>query len=694
MNNKAQVGFEKVKNVMIILVALGFIAFIAIIVLTSLQSTEGLQSSGGVRSDLILSQSGDTTSLAETAFSWISATVFNRTWLGFDGTDDYVNVTDSDSLSNTTEGITVAMWINPATGDFAGIDGTDSFVHFAGKANVGNNIEYKFRIYNETNSAARPNRISFYYFNLSGGLGVGSYFQDAPSYGDWIHVVGVMNGTDTLIYSDGTFRDSDPLIDLGITPENGDASFKIGTGELEDEGFFNGSIDEVRIYNTTLSNAEITAVFATGRVHNVTPLDSDVGVVVEEVLQANGSSHSFGSVADEFNNATYKNRTWLEFDGVATNDIDVDGLSPSAYGTNYTMSIWFNVTGSDTAVLMGSNLNFRTFGIHEGSLRLRQLNDSIGETIMTSSVLVNDSAWHHGVATYNAYDGNITLYLDGVVVNSSLIGVREAASGNSNFQIGGAGTSVGLSAGSYIDEVRLYYGTNPILSQSEIVEINNSGRFPNESLPTTGLLMWFSFDEDSGTTAFTKSIGNNGTLNGGITYVNDLIDVLVPATSYTATSSTFTTTDINFAWTNMTLTYTEENRNANQVLYMSLNENQNLTTYDFSSQANNGTIIGGTYANDGINNPLTLNVDYNQTDSNFTLINSQFNWNQVTANYDSESPTSKQTTNILNNITGGFESFFSNASTWFALLAIVVIILMVVIIMKVVNKFDKDQGAL
>ena len=56
-----------------------------------------------------------------------------------------------------------------------------------------------------------------------------------------------------------------------------------------------------------------------------------------------------------------------------------------------------------------------------------------------------------------------------------------------------------------------------------------------------------------------------------------------------------------------------------------------------------------------------------------------------------------QSTNILNNITGGVETFFTNATTWFALLGIVVLILIIVIVIKAVSSTDgsgKKSGGL
>ncbi len=51
-----------------------------------------------------------------------------------------------------------------------------------------------------------------------------------------------------------------------------------------------------------------------------------------------------------------------------------------------------------------------------------------------------------------------------------------------------------------------------------------------------------------------------------------------------------------------------------------------------------------------------------------------------------------QTTQILNNITGGTAGFFSNTATWFSLLSIVVIILIISIVIFAVNRFGGNRN--
>jgi len=73
---------------------------------------------------------------------------------------------------------------------------------------------------------------------------------------------------------------------------------------------------------------------------------------------------------------------------------------------------------------------------------------------------------------------------------------------------------------------------------------------------------------------------------------------------------------------------------ANQVLYLPMNENSGSTVYDLSGQSNNGTIINATYGNDDINIPLVDDIDYTQTADTFTLINDFYSWSGIVASYN------------------------------------------------------------
>jgi len=71
-----------------------------------------------------------------------------------------------------------------------------------------------------------------------------------------------------------------------------------------------------------------------------------------------------------------------------------------------------------------------------------------------------------------------------------------------------------------------------------------------------------------------------------------------------------------------------------QLVDLKLNENQGTTAYDVSGNGNNGTILGATWNNDGVNLSLTSEIDYNLSTNIFTIINDEYAWDQVYASYE------------------------------------------------------------
>ena len=76
----------------------------------------------------------------------------------------------------------------------------------------------------------------------------------------WYFIAGTYNGSDIKIYVDGILEGTDNNNDTGGTSNPTSASFYVGSSGAT-SGFFNGSIDEVRIYNRTLTPAEISELY-------------------------------------------------------------------------------------------------------------------------------------------------------------------------------------------------------------------------------------------------------------------------------------------------------------------------------------------------------------------------------------------------------------------------------------------------
>jgi hypothetical protein len=189
------------------------------------------------------------------------ATVFN-------GDHQYVEVPSSNALSVTRTGCrTVEAWINPSVLQFPNDQGS-GYVYILGKGTAGKQ-EYALRMYSQSNSEVpvRPNRISAYMFNLTGGEGSGAYFQDQVRPGEWIMVTFVADSRPSpewphgyvAIYKNGRVRGQVSLSQFDVTPGTSDAPFRIATRDLR--SFFAGAIAKVAVYESVLPAQDILSTY-------------------------------------------------------------------------------------------------------------------------------------------------------------------------------------------------------------------------------------------------------------------------------------------------------------------------------------------------------------------------------------------------------------------------------------------------
>lgn len=187
----------------------------------------------------------------------------------FNGTDSYYEIADADHLEVSTKGVlTIEAWMSPSVSDFPSVEKDKDYIHWMGKGTPGQH-SWAARMYNKDSwRENRPQRISGYAFNLEGGLGAGSYFQEPITTGTWVHYVLVINsnqkstkypGGYTKLYRDGQLKDQDDLSAYNIVPKDGTAPTRIGTRDLG--SFFKGAIGKVAIYDYELSAAKIKAHF-------------------------------------------------------------------------------------------------------------------------------------------------------------------------------------------------------------------------------------------------------------------------------------------------------------------------------------------------------------------------------------------------------------------------------------------------
>jgi hypothetical protein len=301
---------EKILNIGFSVVILMILISLGVVILAGMDNTNAVYL---LNSEVVTNIYGTDYSLSniDRGIKDFSVFSYDNSWVTFNGLNSYINVTNQEYLSiNNTGQLTISFWLNIPDFDFNGTDGS-GYIEIIGKGRTAwNNPEYGFRIYNNSNTANRPCRISFYVWNITGGEGAGMYAQNnitdtscnVTMYGEnWIHVVGDSNQTHVhLFVNNKTRADStgNNLSFYNVTPTSGSSSLKFGSRQLV--GYFNGSIDDIRIYNRTLTLAEISTIYELGRGANNT---NTTGLIAQYDLNENNGKVIY-DISGKANNAS------------------------------------------------------------------------------------------------------------------------------------------------------------------------------------------------------------------------------------------------------------------------------------------------------------------------------------------------------------------------------------------------------
>lgn len=175
---------------------------------------------------------------------WNSSGKYNNA-LAFDGSNDYVNVLDVNSL-DITNNITIGAWIYPKN------------VKSTGNKEIVSKLQSTAATYNY---AFRINSNGYLSFTFKTGTdqSVTDNTQELQN-NTWQHVSVVYNRVNVTFYLNGVNIYTIAKT-TAMTPDSNNiniGSFGNGAGN-----FFNGRIDEVQIYNRSLSASEISALYYT-----------------------------------------------------------------------------------------------------------------------------------------------------------------------------------------------------------------------------------------------------------------------------------------------------------------------------------------------------------------------------------------------------------------------------------------------
>jgi len=392
--------------------------------------------------------------------TWINSPTFTSSGkingaYNFDGVNEYVYNNSLIDLSSQTN-ITISVWMKPtASNDYAGLA-------------IGTKKSGLIYI------RQRPDG----YFQAGMEKGTGNYKSmkgnSAYSLNTWYHLVAIYTDSTVQLYINNveqTTPSSAGSIDFSdLTGTASDNLYVggIGTQTSYDDinEFFDGYIDEVGIWNSSLNTTEINELYNSGL----------------------GNQYPF-SVAGGGNFTT--DSAWgkyaLSFDGVDdyVNIVDSDELTVQ----NYTISNWINTTQISDSDYIFKNSEYIIRLKTTGTIECLNYAGSSWRYSGQSTTSVNDGLFHLITCSY---DGSYQrVYVDGVEENNnSATGL--IPNGASDLKIGRKGYASSEFNGS-LDKITIY---NRSLSSSEI-----SSMYVNGTVSGDRLISQYDFESGAGVVA-------------------------------------------------------------------------------------------------------------------------------------------------------------------------------------------------
>ena len=422
----------------------------------------------------------------------------------FDGSDDYVEAAYSSAISNSN--FSYSIWAKPTQN--TSLHGSPITFRENGKG---------FNLYKN------PNNTWSYWIGNGGWVAIGNQSITLS----WTALAFTYDGTSFKAYQNGSLVAST----TGSFLLNQSRPLRIGAGATESNSpnyYFNGSVDEVRIYNRSLSATEISSLYTIentapnspptdlNSTNTITfPENSNIGSIIGH-FTATGISNQSTLTYSLVNHGPIRESDllgWFKFDegtgGTSENlgsqgsdatlvnsatfstsekkfgnsSLHIPSSSSSAYArlnptislggnsnsNNYSISTWFKELYPATSwrtLLRGSSANHQVM-VNNSNDRLGVYNHSHGGFIDSGydlSPSASASSWQHIAASFNG--SNTKIYIDG-----NLVGTSQSSPGNNVYAIGNyQGGSQRFAK--YIDDFRVY-GVS--LSASEVSLIYSNG---------------------------------------------------------------------------------------------------------------------------------------------------------------------------------------------------------------------------
>jgi len=241
--------------------------------------------------------------------------------LKFDGMDDYIDG-GNDSSVVISSGITIETWIKPQPDQEYCWDGSKG--NYGVAASVNNYTGSTTWSWQLRYGAPTTCYLGFQFNGNPEGAKWVTIGQNLTAE-TWYHVVGTFNGTHIKSYLNGTLVETSTISAITTNPNN-----KILIGTEGWANYFNGTIDEVRIWNRALSPEEINASYNNGLYrlyHNFTSLSQGTYNYYAYAIDTAGNANKTGTRIITVADTTPPNITFISQEPSDIDTLNVLGKS-------------------------------------------------------------------------------------------------------------------------------------------------------------------------------------------------------------------------------------------------------------------------------------------------------------------------------------------------------------------------------
>ncbi|MCR4330073.1 MAG: DUF2341 domain-containing protein [Candidatus Roizmanbacteria bacterium] len=433
----------------------------------------------------------------------------------FDGSDDYADIADSASLDIVGD-MTIGMWVKPGATQ-------KTYADILSKHSNGGYVVEQY--------STNTNQFGLGWDTTgSGNWTGGSTVLTTLTANTWQYFLIVKKGAQITNYLNGVQTATGTGSSATVSTNN--LPLRIGNWASTGGRQFNGSIDEVRIYNRALSPTEVRALYswAPGPVAYYN-FDEGTGTTTTYDRSGNGNNGTMNGSMTTSDWVQGKYGKALDFDGT---DDYVSGASNLGITGNaqFTMCAWIKWTGSSWSAnypsIMGNN---STGTVNQGlSFTIKDGKPSVDfwNNRWRANNALNVKTWYYlcGTKTPGIISSTTNLYVNGTLVAGTIENIDSTPSISDAIPIVGRLDGTRWFQG-IIDDAKFYnYARTP----GQIIEDMNAGH-PIGGSPVGSEIGYWKFDEGTDNTCLggTNDVCNSG--SGGSTFDGAQTGMAVPATA-------------------------------------------------------------------------------------------------------------------------------------------------------------------